>query len=334
MASVLSRVTRGVVPPPPRWPVFDPGIREIAPRPVAAGSVTRRLRSLVDEADLEALRSRLDSGERRTLDGAGPDRRPFLEVALCVHHGVEPVLEKTGLSAAAPPTSVHSMARGAETAGGSYYYADLVAEGSERSGGHLASVGRGLDFGCSSGRVVRVLAAAFPEADWHGCDPNGPAIAWARENIPSVSFESSPIAPPLTYPDGLFDLVFAISVWSHFAEHAAREWLDEMARVVAPGGWLVFTAQGLQSVTFYDRHELLAKLDLEEVVTAMYARGFGFLSVPWGPRGDDGVPGAAWGMAFISPEWIAMQLSPHWKLAFFEAGRAETNQDLYVLERR
>jgi hypothetical protein len=118
-----------MVPPPPRWPVFDPRIRQIAPAPVSAGIVTRRLRGLIDDGDLETMRSRLDAGERRVLEAADADRRPYLELALCVHHGIEPVLGKTGLSAAGPPATVHSMARGAESAGGSYYYADLVAEG-------------------------------------------------------------------------------------------------------------------------------------------------------------------------------------------------------------
>ena len=49
-----------------------------------------------------------------------------------------------------------------------------------------ADVERGLDFGCSSGRVVRALAAAWPEAEWHGCDPNADAIAWAREHLPGI----------------------------------------------------------------------------------------------------------------------------------------------------
>ena len=96
----------------------------------------------------------------------------------------------------------------------------------------------GLDFGCSSGRVVRVLAAAFPELDWHGCDPIPDAIEWARANLPGIAFERSPEYPPLPYADGQFDFAFAISIWSHFAEGAALDWLREMHRVLRPGGRL------------------------------------------------------------------------------------------------
>ena len=37
-----------------------------------------------------------------------------------------------------------------------------------------------LDFGSSSGRVLRILAAARPDLRCLGCDPNEDAIAWAE----------------------------------------------------------------------------------------------------------------------------------------------------------
>ena len=69
------------------------------------------------------------------------------------------MLEKTGLRPDMPPDHVHAMARGPLAAGGSIYYADMLAEALRRVGSSMDDVRRGLDFGCSSGRVVRVLAA-------------------------------------------------------------------------------------------------------------------------------------------------------------------------------
>ena len=54
-----------------------------------------------------------------------------------------------------------------------------------------------LDFSCSSGRVVRPLAAALPEIVWRGCDPNADAIEWARAHVPGVDFFVSDTKPPL-----------------------------------------------------------------------------------------------------------------------------------------
>ena len=58
-----------------------------------------------------------------------------------------------------PPEDVHSMARGPLATGGSAYYADLVADGFESAGAPIEPGMARLDFGCSSGRAVRVLSA-------------------------------------------------------------------------------------------------------------------------------------------------------------------------------
>ena len=80
------------------------------------------------------------------------------------------------------------MARGSLAGGGALYYADLLSHLLRRAGTSLDDVRRGLDFGCSSGRVVRALQAAYPHGEWHGADPNEPAIAWAREHLPGIDF--------------------------------------------------------------------------------------------------------------------------------------------------
>ena len=113
-----------------------------------------------------------------------------------------------------------------------------------------------LDFGCSSGRAVRVLHAAFPEIEWHACDPIEASIQWATAHLPGVRFAVSPTKPPLAYPDEFFDRVFAISIWSHFSARAALQWLQEMRRVIRPSGHLVLTTHGLESIAYYARRNL------------------------------------------------------------------------------
>jgi SAM-dependent methyltransferase len=46
--------------------------------------------------------------------------------------------------------------------------------------------------------------------------------------------------PPLPRPDRFFDLVYALSVFTHVSDHWA-EWLLELHRVLAPGGLLLAT---------------------------------------------------------------------------------------------
>src|SRR4030095_10099638 len=49
---------------------------------------------------------------------------------------------------------------------------------------------------------------------------------------------------PLRYVDGQFGLVYAISVFTHLAHDLARAWIDELSRIVAPGGLLLLTTHG------------------------------------------------------------------------------------------
>ena len=49
---------------------------------------------------------------------------------------------------------------------------------------------------------------------------------------------------PMTPFDGdTFDMIYCYSVFSHLSEDIHREWLDEFARILKPGGLLVATTQ-------------------------------------------------------------------------------------------
>jgi SAM-dependent methyltransferase len=284
------------------------------------GAVTKALAARVpDWSALEAALERSELPEVEFWRAAEGVERQRLALTLGVAIGAN-----TGLVRHAPPASVHHMADGPLGAAGSIYHADLVADA-------LGVGGRVLDFGCSSGRVIRVLAAAFPEAELHGCDPNEAAIAWATANVPGVSFAVSPQAPPLPYPDAHFDAAYAISIWSHFDAQAAETWLDEMARVVR--GRLLLTAHGYDALADYARRRARSPLVLARMRQEVDEHGFSF-APHFGAGGDDGVSSPHWGESFMAPEWLLSRLAPHWVLVDFAAGRNEGNQDVYVLERR
>jgi SAM-dependent methyltransferase len=191
----------------------------------------------------------------------------------------------------------------------------------------------GLDFGCSSARVVRVLAAAHPELEWHGCDPLADAIYWASAHLHGVRFERSPERPPLPYPDGSLDFAYAISIWSHFSEPAALAWLDALRRAVRPQGRLLLTTQGEHSIAHTFRVGQRSQEQLSAIREALRRRGFWF-APEYGEVGDHGLRDADWGIAFLTPEWLLAMATPEWRVALFHPGRVEGNQDLYVLERR
>lgn len=101
---------------------------------------------------------------------------------------------------------------------------------------------RVLDFGCGMGRTLR----HFRHDGWQlqGCDVDADSIAWSRRTVPFVALEVNGEEPPLPYADGTFDVVYAISVFSHFPTHLQGPWARELARVLRPGGVALVTTMG------------------------------------------------------------------------------------------
>jgi glycosyltransferase involved in cell wall biosynthesis/SAM-dependent methyltransferase len=317
---------------------FEPPARGVVSRAVpveifGARPTSERLLARLAPEDIAAVEAALDAETAPWFELAGPENRGELTLALGVHHRIPAVLQKTRLRPDQPPEHVHAMARGPLASGGGYYEGDMIVEALELAGGSIASVKRALDFGCSSGRAVRVLAAAFPEVEWHGVDPNTEAIAWAREHLPEIAFDVSPGDPPLTFADGSLDLVFAISIWSHFGETAALRWLDEMHRVISAGGHLILTTHGPQSVAYYGQIGARPPQQLEQIRAELYRRGFWY-AAEFGEAGDYGVKHLEWGTAFFTPEWLLRRISGKWDVAHYAVGRNTGNQDVIVLRRK
>ena len=302
---------------------------------VEAGTVTQILYERLDGQDVEAAERRIreESGAWEHYFGAAPRVADHgLLLALGVWLGCEPVMERTGLARVEPPEDVHAMARGPLNGAGGLYEANMVVDALLGAGGDMGSVRAALDFGCSSGRVLRPLAAAYPDIEWHGCDPNGPAIDWAAAHLPGIAFFRSGNVPPLILGDGSLDLVYAISIWSHFSPRRGLEWFEEMRRLLAPGAHLVMTTHGAAAVAHYSATGQRPLDQLAEIEHDLYRRGWWY-SAEFGPAGDWGVVDPDWGTAFLSPEWLLAQLCPHWRVVEYAPGRNMENQDVYVLQR-
>ena len=97
-----------------------------------------------------------------------------------------------------------------------------------------------LDFGCAEGRMLRSLQDG-PERELWGVDVNAERIAWAQQHLaPPLRLATTTTAPHLPFADGYFDLVYAISVFTHISD-LADAWFLELLRVLRPGGWAYLT---------------------------------------------------------------------------------------------
>lgn len=305
---------------------------EVEHRLHGQGPLYRDLAKAITDDDLAELDRRVTDEERRVLEQVDPIARRVLAASLAVHHGMDEVAERTNLSAATPPETVHAMNYVSWGTGGDAGYADMIDNALRDAGTPMVAGTRVLDYGCSSGRVVRMLAARLPEVDFHGCDVNGDAVAWADSALPGITFASQPLRPPLPYPADHFDAAYAISIWSHYAADPALTWLGEMRRVIRLGGSLLITTHGSAAIAFRaadPRHGPDAQAPILE---GLYRDGFVFVD-SFGSDGDWGVVDSGWGASFMTPEWLLAQITPEWSVQLYRPGGIEGHQDLYVLRR-
>jgi len=120
--------------------------------------------------------------------------------------------------------------------------ADSIRSVLERNGIALDQAVPLLDFGCGCGRVLRHFAALGDAV--HGTDLNPRLVRWCRRRLPFGHFAPNGLEPPLPFEDGRFGLVYALSVFTHLTESLQAAWMQELRRVVRPGGYVVFTTHG------------------------------------------------------------------------------------------
>lgn len=109
-------------------------------------------------------------------------------------------------------------------------------------GKHIAEIGRVLDWGCGCARVLRYLAT--PGAKIEGADIDDFNVAWCKTNLPEVPVTQIALMPQTPYEDDRFDFVFGISVMTHLREPAQDAWLNELSRIVRPGGHVAVSIMG------------------------------------------------------------------------------------------
>lgn len=101
-----------------------------------------------------------------------------------------------------------------------------------------------LDFGCGCGRTLLWLDSHSSSVRLRGTDIDDEAINWCRDALPHAGFAVNDTLPPLKYPDDSFDLVYAISVFTHPNKDYRFRWLSELQRITEPNGLVFLTIHG------------------------------------------------------------------------------------------
>lgn len=104
-----------------------------------------------------------------------------------------------------------------------------------------------LDVGCGVGLMERFIASRFKRLC--GVDIAAEAVAEAQRSVPGAEFLTYD-GTALPFPDGSFDVAFAVCVLHHVPPAGWRSFVAEMERVVRPGGLVaVFEHNPLNPLT-------------------------------------------------------------------------------------
>lgn len=170
-----------------------------------------------------------------------------------VRFGPSDLLSRAGDGEPRPPRRLSFVG------GGDFEQTGQQFLGFFRELGGLRPDARVLDVGCGIGRMAVPLIDYLDEGSYAGFDIGREMVRWCRREIsarrPDFEFSWAPVyngkynpfgrvAPHefrFPYDDASFDFAFATSVFTHLLRDDAQHYLDEVARVLRPGGTCLLT---------------------------------------------------------------------------------------------
>jgi SAM-dependent methyltransferase len=202
----------------------------------------------------------------------------------------------------------------------------------------LGAPRRILDFGCGCGRLTRYLGLS-KRYQAIGTDINQDHVDWCTANLPYVTTLHNNVVPPLPLADNSIDFAYSLSVFSHLPERAALAWLNDLARVLAPGGLLIVTTHGaaaLQIIRPSKIHHAMFSMD-EAAVDAMSNRltTERLVFVPYGANVLDAAKaGNEYGNTFIALNMAESLWTDLFETVYSKSGGLRGWQDVFVLRRK
>jgi SAM-dependent methyltransferase len=187
-----------------------------------------------------------------------------------------------------PPPDIVFLTQGHRDTDG---YRNSIISGAVKAQRYLAEAGVPsgqvaslLDFGCGSGRMLTGWFLDDPDKVLVGCDPDARLIDWARDHLPAgIHVDRTAPTPPLPYTSSQFDLVAAISVFTHLGFQTQELWVRELERILRPGGVILLTLHGKPYVRLFaperfDDFEKVGHLEIEGAAEG--ATGFASFHTP------------------------------------------------------
>lgn len=172
-----------------------------------------------------------------------------------------------------------------------------------------------LEFASGYGCLTRHMKNILPFVGSTACDIHEKAIEFIENTLEAKAVLSCP-NPEDFRLEKKYDVVFALSFFSHMPKRTFTLWLNSLAGCLKPGGYLVFTTHGLLSSKFVPK----CRFDEE---------GFYF----YADSEQKDLAKAEYGMTVTTPEYVIGRIcnATGLSLKFFREGYWWGHQDLYVV---
>lgn len=121
--------------------------------------------------------------------------------------------------------------------------ASSIRDALSRNGYDINQTGAILDFGCGVGRTLRHWGD-LADVNVCGTDYNPDLVWWSRTKLTFADVRLNGLTGRVDWSDQTFGLIYALSVFTHLTEDVGFAWIDELSRVLRPGGLLLITTHG------------------------------------------------------------------------------------------
>lgn len=174
-----------------------------------------------------------------------------------------------------------------------------------------------LEFAAGYGRVARYSRNLMPGTEWHASDIHREAIDFLQSRL-GVSAHLSSSRPEAWSIGRTFEIVFALSFFSHIPDATFRRWLVRLWTALEPGGFLIFTTHGAVS--------------LRNMKAAFDKRGY-----YWNQASDQlDLNPSDYGTSAVSRRYVERALAPIRDADLVQYSEAFwwNHQDLYVVRKK
>ena len=172
-----------------------------------------------------------------------------------------------------------------------------------------------LEFASGYGCVTRHLRSVIPLCVPIACDIHQEAVVFIADHLGVPAVLSTPQPEALRIAK-VFDVVFALSFFSHMPKSSFSRWLRKLASLTKPEGVLIFTTHGRVSQKYFPSCQFDAD---------------GFYFLPTSEQKD--LSTEEYGSSVVTPDYVLRQLFeiPALTLTYFQEGYWWKHQDIYVV---